>query len=490
MINIVAKIHDKFSIEFKIGFVGRRKVKKNHFAINTWIFVPNSLDINPLTYTKNHFYRDVKAYIRLITPVFLLREIAEGEEIPIKNLERAFHNTASDPTRTTIHEYEYQIKMFAAIFKSAIRNETIHILHNNIEEDIEFLIASYVGNIRSILSKYRGLRRIINVPTIQPEFLDYYFFGDEFISNLIEQRTCFLIDHLQSKDKNKYEKSIALLSELWHDEISYCREKGYPVVEKQNPIRNREYILRRSVLKKYVESDLFLRARRKKEGVVVEQIYYSLAAGLSMIFATAIAFSFQMKYGNFTMPLFVALVVSYMLKDRIKELMRYYFAYRLGGRYFDNKTEIAIKNTPIGWSKEGMDFISESKVPREVMNIRSRSPLIEAENRVVDEKIILYRKLVNIDREKLSEDSDYPISGINDIMRLHLSRFMQKADNPEESLYYLDENGKAAIIQGEKVYHLNVVMQLQFEEQINYKHFRIVFTQAGIIGLEEDENRL
>ena len=37
-----------------------------------------------------------------------------------------------------------------------------------------------------------------------------------------------------------------------------------------------------------------------------------------MIFATGIAFAFQQKYGNFTIPLFVALVISYMLKDRIK----------------------------------------------------------------------------------------------------------------------------------------------------------------------------
>lgn len=485
MIDIAAKIHDKFSIEFKVGFGVRRKLKENNFSINTWLFIPNSLDINPLTYTKNLFYRDVKSNIRLITPVFLLREIAEGDEIPIKNMEKAFHKIASEPTRTAIGEYEYQIKMFAAIFKSAIRNEMVHILNNQIEEDREYLITSYAESVRNILLKYRNLRRIINVPTISPEILDYYFFGDEFMSNLAEQRTCYLIHFLQLKDEEKYEKAISLLSSLWHDEIKYRKEKGYITIDKQSPTKNREFIFRRSILKKYVESDLFLRAKKKKDGVVVEQIYYSIAAGLSMIFATTIAFSFQMKYGNFTVPLFVALVVSYMLKDRIKDLMRYYFAHKLGGKYFDNKTEIAIKDTLIGWSKEGMDFITEDKVPREVMDIRSRSSLIEAENRIADEKIILYRKLVNIDREKMNRNSEYSISGINDIMRLHLSRFMQKMDNPEESLYCLDDDGKVSVIQGEKIYYLNVVMQLHFEEQIDYKRFRVIFTQAGIVGLED-----
>lgn len=485
MIDIAAKVHDKFSIEFKVGFLVHRKGEQSNFAINTWMFIPNSLDINSLTYDKNHFYRDVKSYIRLITPVFLLREISGGEAVPLKNLERVFHRTASEPTGTAIKEYESQIKMFTAIFKSAIRNEAVHILNNNIKDDMEYLVTSYVESIRDIVSKFRNLRWIINVSTISSGYLNYYFFADEYISNLVDQRTCYLIGFLQSKKSRKYKKSIALLSSLWHEEAAYRKDKGYISVDKDNPGKNREFIFRRSILKKYVESDLFLRARKKKDGVLVEQIYYSLAAGLSMVFATAVAFSFQMKYGNFTMPLFIALVVSYMLKDRIKELMRYYFAHKRLNRYFDNKTKIGVKDTTIGWIKEGVDFISEKKVPREVMNLRSRTPLVEAENRITDEKIILYRKQVFLDRVEITKNSDYPIAGINDIMRFHLSRFMQKTDNPEEAIYYLNEEGESVEIYGEKIYYLNILMQLKFEDQIDYKRFRIAFTQAGIIRLEK-----
>lgn len=485
MIDIAAKVHDKFSIEFKVGFLVRRKRDHSNFSINTWIFVPNSLDINSLTYSKNHFYRDVKNYIRLITPVFLLREIVDGEAIPLKNLESAFHQAASEPTRTAIKEYESQIKMFTAIFKSAIRNEVVHLLNNYIKDDTEYLVDSYVESIRRILVKFRNLRRIINVPTISSEHLNYYFFADEYISNLVDQRTCYLIGFLQSKKKRKYKKSIELLSSLWQEEAAYRKEQKYISVDKDNPAKNREFIFRRSILKKYVESDLFLRARKKKDGVFVEQIYYSLAAGLSMIFATAVAFSFQMRYGNFTMPLFIALVVSYMLKDRIKELMRYYFAHKRLNRYFDNKTEIGIKDAAIGWIKEAVDFISEKKVPKEVMNLRNRIPLVEAENRITDEKIILYRKQVFLDRVEINKNSDYPIAGINDIMRFHLYRFMQKTDNPEEAVYYLDEEGKSVEIYGEKIYYLNILMQLQFEDQVNYKRFRVAFTQAGIVHLEK-----
>ncbi len=46
-------------------------------------FIPNSLDVNRYTYTKNNFYNDLKTNIRLTTPVYLLREIAEGDNSPI-----------------------------------------------------------------------------------------------------------------------------------------------------------------------------------------------------------------------------------------------------------------------------------------------------------------------------------------------------------------------------------------------------------------------
>ncbi len=238
-------------------------------------------------------------------------------------------------------------------------------------------------------------------------------------------------------------------------------------------------------MKKFVESDLFLKVFKKRAGVIVEQIYFSLAAGLSMIFATSVAFYTQMKYGNFTMPLFVALVVSYMLNDRIKELMRFYFVGANKEKYYDNKTTFSLKDNPIGFSKEGMDFITENMVPQEIMKMRARSPLIEAENRISDEKIILYRKIVKINRKKMVANSGYIFPGINNITRLYITRFTQKMDNPETHLHYTDEAGAITTITAEKTYYLNLIVEMQFDGQTDYKRYRIVFNRNGIMNLEE-----
>ena len=71
MIELITKIHDKFTLEFKVGFntnQEERPTKYSDYVMNTWIFVPNSLDINAAKYSKDDFYRDLKSGVRLITP--------------------------------------------------------------------------------------------------------------------------------------------------------------------------------------------------------------------------------------------------------------------------------------------------------------------------------------------------------------------------------------------------------------------------------------
>lgn len=483
MIEEVVKIHDKFSIEIKLGFNARKKKPLSDFACNTWIFIPNSLDINQSTFTKLDFYRMVKSNIRLITPVFLLRDIADAKGSPFKLLEQSFSQLASSPTRTKVAEYEYQIKMFLSILKSALRDESNHIAINNIHGDLDYLISAFTENLFRITENYRGLRRIINVPTVTREVMNYYLFGDEFMSNLIEQHTFNLISDLKN-NPDVSEASIKKLMDLIKSEIEFKKQKGFLTVDKHSSDNNRELVFRLGLLKKYAESELFLNADKKKDGAIAEQVYYSLAAGISMIFATAVAFSFQLRYGNFTMPFFVALVISYMLKDRIKELTRYYFAHKLGRRHFDQKTQITLNEYDIGWSKEAMDFISESRVPEEVMRIRDRSAILEANNRYNTEKIILFRKLVRLNRINLDLSSQFKTSGMNEIIRINFSDFINKMDDPSVPLYVPGDTGQFEVVKGEKIYYVNLIMQLKSEEQLQYRRYRLAINRKGIRGIE------
>ncbi len=122
------------------------------------------------------------------------------------------------------------------------------------------------------------------------------------MSNVVEQHAFKMVEQLRQKDSKKHDKAISQLISLIKKEREYKTAQGFPVTTNQKASKNRQIVHQFSTIKKYAENVLFLSAKRKKDGIFKEQIFLSLAAGISMIFATAIAFSFQRTYGNLTMP--------------------------------------------------------------------------------------------------------------------------------------------------------------------------------------------
>lgn len=482
MIEILTKIHDKFSIEFKVGFVTRKKLRMNDFSLAMWFFVPGSLDITRSTYPKGMFYQDVKSNIRLIIPTFLLREIVDEPAVPLRNIRRAVTELASNPTRTLVAEYEYHIKMFVAIVKSALRDELAHIKQNRISSDILALSERFMENAERICDEYIRVRSIINAPTVSEDVLKVYLCGDEFLGDITCKRLLDLMSWLQDKGIHDLDaKAVALYRKIGE----HKKTMGYPEVGQNFSELNKTYLYRFSMLKKYIESDLYLRAPKKRDGILVEQLYLSIAAGIAMLFATVVSYAFQKRFGSLTFPLFIALIISYMLKDRIKELMRFYFAHRVGSKYFDNKAKIIHKDTELGWMKEGVDFIEPDKISQEVLAIRKNSNRTEIEERIAADKVILYRKSVHIDREKLQEKAEYSFSGINDIIRLNVLNFIKKMDNPVIPINILDKDGIIRSVDCGREYFLNLVLQYKYDDIVEYKSFRIALSRDGIHSIEE-----
>ena len=116
---------------------------------------------------------------------------------------------------------------------------------------------------------------------------------------------------------------------------------------------------------------------------------------------------------------------------------------------------------------------------------RERASFVEDESRIFDEKVMLYRKRLTIDGKALASVDNYPMSGINDIMRLHLTRFTHKMDNPKIDIDTLDVEGNLMSMSVRKTYYINVVFQLKHDDQTKYQHFRIVMSRDGVIEINE-----
>lgn len=487
MIDIKVKIHDKFSFEFKISFIATRKTVDddvNEFSINTWMFVPNNLDINRSTYSKEQFYKDTQSNVRLITPIYGLKDIYASENSPLSRLQKAFENEINNPdSPENISDYTFQIKMFSAIFKSASRDKAYHIVEEKDDKKVAELVRDYIHDVSEIARHYRKLEHIKQIPSISEDLQQYFSFGDDFIGNIIQQQSFRIMRGIENR--SIYEKVKPQLLALINSENEYKRKKNYSLLDTTDPSNNYLVVMRRGILKKFIESDLFLYTKKTKDGALAEQFYYGIAAAVSMIFATVVSFSAQLHYGNFTTPLFFALVISYVFKDRIKDLMRYYFSTQLGKKYYDTKRELEIQDKKIGWTKEAFDFAPESKVPAEIMNIRKRTPLVEAENRIYNEQIILYKKLVNLSSSAIKKYKGYQFVGINDVTRFNLTHFIQKMDNEYVPIYVTDEQDGYIKMTSEKVYALHFILRCQGHENLYFRKFRLLFNRGGIKEITE-----
>ena len=485
MIDIQTKIHDQFSIEFKIGFSGREGVKADHFDVNSWIFLPNGLDINQQTYSKDRFFSDMKSNIRLITPSFSMKEMVTGEVAPLRYLEKALKEAMADSSAEHMGEFEFQLKLFGSIFKSAIRDEAARIRHQTDAPLLYERCKAFASDAREVLKAFREL--FATVQADNGEIITKFGFADEFMSHQVEIRTLRIMKALKRSNPAGFDEARACLTELLTDETQYKKGRGYSHSVLGDEDNNRRLLSRHSLLKKYMESALFLRVNTTQDGKAVRQISFGLAAGLAMMVSLLVTMPFQKYLGNYPSLIFVILVLIYMIKDRIKELTRGLFAYQLKDKYFDTKTVVSIKEQPIGWIKEGMDFILDDKVPEEVLKYRNRSKL-EADNNLLEEKIILYRKKVKIDNELLRHHYVYDFKGINDIMRYHINYLTKKMDNPESEIDCLDEHLQLQTIKADRVYTLHFVLQFKWEDRMEYKAFHVMVNRNGIMAINTNEN--
>lgn len=491
MINVELKLHDKFSIEIKSGISistpdnadenTNKDGDKNEFSINTWVFLPPSINMNRNTYVKDDFYKDVKTNLRLITPIYSLKDIITEGKGPFARLDKALVELKKNPSDAVLKEhFQYQIKMLMCILQSALRREISLLTVFKDTTGLESYIDNYISTLQHIISRYRGIPLD---ESLDKESLAFYRVGDEYLSIIVADYA-YEASELLNK-ANAEETAIQKMNTLIASEHSYKEQQGFLDIKENDDANNSEYVTQKSLLKKVIESDLFLAIQRKADGTFMRRIYYDIAAGVAMIFATAVSFFATLRYGSFTWSLFIALVISYIFKDRIKEIMRFYFSSNMSKKYFDTKLNLSIRQKEIGVVKEAFDFTSFNKVPGNVLSLRRKMTFVPAEKYNFGEEVYLYRKHVSLSHKELQRYKEYKLTGINDITRFNFSSYVLKMDNPVVPLQLLNDENIYRIIDVNKVYPFYFVMSCTSMNSSIEKAFRILINRTGIVDIEE-----
>jgi len=479
MIKDIVKIHDKFSVEIKLIYGTSLKKRVPKYDVLTYLFIPEGLNINRQTYTKDKFYNDVKVNIRYNTPNYSLYDFIKKNGLIDKLEKLLFDNNKGVQTVDTLIT---QTKLFGSIFSSAIRLDIRNVRKKISKNSIKDLkaIDELIGQ---IIDRYRGLimRHESELCNKDKKLL---LLADEFLSNAVEHNYVMLYDYFIRK-KYKLNKEIyKIIVGRVEKEHNYRKEKKYKTVPKKNST-NEVLLYFRSQLKKYIDSILFLKKEVRREGAVFEQTIFALVAGLAMLFSTTVAFYYQQKYGNFTFPFFIALVISYMFKDRIKSLVGYFFLHKAHSFFYDYKINIyANEKTKVGIIKENFTFIPYVSLSKTIRNFRLKERFIADEIQELAEHVIQYKKRVKIYKKKFRKGiDDENITSLADITRINFHRIVLQMDNPKKT-HAVIENNRIVKKIGDRVYHINIIQKFYSEEGANFKMYRVVISRDGIKRIE------
>jgi hypothetical protein len=489
--------HDQYQIEFKLDYE-LAKGGKTHYRISTYIFIPKSLGINEESYPKSEFYRDIKNYIRIKTPELSLRDLIESDISPLNAASQITQQSNWYQDEELNNQLIHTLRLFGAMFKSSLR-EHLNLINKRIETAsaeakihhlVDNLIEEFISQSKQIGARYREFYAKLNLPNVKEDVFSAYLLVDEYMSLLTEESATELFEVVsQNYDGDNQAQYMRKLNKIVEKETGHRISRGYGSILKEND-ENETYVFRASVLKKYVGAVLHLSTDTQREGKGLEQILMALAAGISMVFATVVAFYFQSIYGNFTFPVFVALVVGYMFKDRIKELGRTVLSGTLHAKLYDRRINIRTLDGKykLAALREKITFLRESDLSESVRSARQKDPFADLDNDRQGETIICHTKdiVLYTDLFQKAFGGMPKINGLNDIIRYDIHPFLRKMADPVEEQLLL-KDGQLKSVHTNKVYHINYVSHYksinpQIEEL--YKRMRLVLTRKGIKRVE------
>ncbi|MTI15378.1 hypothetical protein [Sansalvadorimonas verongulae] len=442
---VAVKRHDRFQLEICVENTDESR-KQN---IDMYLCFPKALDITPKTYRRSTFYRDKKSGLQLLPEMIDLT----GSPLTCCRAIRVFLHPQSV---STDKDYRHLLKLFSCAFSRSLQR-TLDNLDNDACE--EFLAID--NNVRLMLALLRrhspeGDKR-----------QSYFRFLDGYLSTVMNQAYLSLFARLPDfQARQQLLNTIAL-------EIKYREGAGLSSFD--NSHRAGKAYRRLATQRKYSESVLHLENSSRPHGVLVQQMAYSLVAGLAMAIATVIAFWSQKRFGNLTMNFMICMVLGYMLKDRVKALGTSFTDRRLGRVLADYFGEATNKYS-------GKKMVSV----REVVNFASQNgeeePFLQGflkeKRRFRPEhcvSILRYSRKLRLERQSLPPF----ITGVSDRTLVNVEAMLRNTAWESRSVYFLEGE---RVVTGSALpdYEVELLVHYGDEQRSTWKAYTLKVNRKGI----------
>ncbi|MGQ0508068.1 MAG: hypothetical protein ACT4TC_22440 [Myxococcaceae bacterium] len=488
-------VHDRKQFEIKLEYQPSGS-NRSKYLVETFIFLPGSLNVDQDTYPRQDFYSDIHNYVRLKTPVLNLQELLNSEQSPMVRIEKWLESGRPYPEAEA--ETVYQAKLLSCIFRGALRR-----FSNFIDERCEILVRDpsrpltenpldattreTVKRVNELMQRFRAWNEKISaLHTLREKTRASFRLVEEYLSLTVEQFFRKAVADMEQLPRT------GIYTELRKELMALVvREETYRKNHKLRSVisptgDNEEYMHRIGFLKKFCMNILFLSAHRDTSRQGLEEALFAAAAGLAMAWATLVAFWAQTRFPQVSLNFFLILVVGYMMKDRIKEGLRRIFARVAARHLFDRSMSIRdpVTQDPIGTCKEKVDYGVSVRVPDEITRLRRTDDFVTVSQGELAETVIRYQKQILLNSQLLPRVKD-GITGVTDIIRLNVDRLLRDMDDPEYALEYVDlEDFSVGRVKASKSYQVDLAFRFQVDDgstrRVSLRLVRLVLDRNGI----------
>ncbi len=491
--NSDVRTHSHHHLELKTEYplFPQLEEKKAVYRQDLYFFFPAQLNVTGSRIGVPGALKNLKVYYRFSTPSLTLEKLMDetctlSPLFRIRNILSLSELEDPDMLQSLVYELQMLVNMYRAEVKGVsllIREEW---QTRKREGAVSGRTVQFLNEIRRFLALFRELYSLFLNPHITDVQRKAYFWADESLSIITEQGMIDLFSFLRSSD---WDESIRQMAEdLICQETGYREKSHYSYMYHQDDRHSGEKMAYRdSMLKKWSQSALYLNYEDSRTPRRIGHMLAGAAAGVAMLFAVMVTIFADRIFLRNSLAWALLIVISYIFKDRIKEILRDVFGRFLPRISADRQTRLKdpASGKKIGMTNSVIRFGGAGRiVPERILKERYRRPnpfrdiLPEQDVMVISRKIRIKTKKLKSNHSRLK--------GITEILRFHVEDWLREMDDPKDILFRVD-NGKKVKIKGNRVYHIHLIISMTDVRgggSESLYHYRIVLNKSGIQRIE------
>ena len=489
------KSHGSRQLELNLKYPLVKDRDKACFHLDCYFFNPYQLTVTGNRYGIASFFRDLHSYTRYTVPVIPLDKLVD-RSCDVSPLTRIYKMLSKSSMASELNEKGvlYELRVLTNVYHRQL-TEIRHLLKQRLDQtqDAEYSAVYLQSSLEEVDRFLENFRRL------HQEFLDSR------VSDLLRESLQWADESISLRTEKFQYRAHQML--VGRPDMAACRERlekrldseqqyrihrGYAtIIYPDDETGNELFAYREGILKKWSEGCLYLSRLPSSIAANIAQIMMGAAAGIAMAFAVLATIFASRWFVAESLPWVILIVLAYIAKDRIKDLLRSFLITMIPSLMADqieNLIDPAL-DEKVGSSRSRARFCRPDQIPDLVTRLRNiRANVFK--NVIPPEDILHYHKSIRFDSAKI-RDNHKRLESLTEIIRLKMDHWFANMDDPADQLFCM-KNGVVTTVAASRVYHVNLIVCLSDcnhpDKQQSLFRYRLIMSRDGILRVETLES--